>query len=43
MYNKIKIIKLSKKPLSIIYKGKKNYQLKFKELIAYKELEKVKT
>ena len=40
----IKIVELFKKLLPMAYKKKKKiyYQLKFKELIAYKELEKVK-
>ena len=43
MLYRIKIVKLSKKLLSIIYKRKNiYYQLKFKELTAYKELKKVK-
>ena len=44
MLNKIKIIKLPKEPLSMAYKGKKKiyYQLEFKGLAAYKELEKDK-
>ena len=45
MSNKIKIIELSKKLLPVAYKGKKiyiYYWLKFKGLIAYKELKKNK-
>ena len=45
MLNKIRIVELFKKPLSITYKGKekKYYQLKFKKLLVYKKLKKVKT
>ena len=41
---KIKIIKLSKELLPVVYRGEKNiyYQLKFKKLIAYKKLKKGK-
>ena len=38
MLNKIKIVKLFKKLLSIIYREKNiYYQLKFKELVIYKK------
>ena len=45
MPNKIKVVKLSKKLLFVVYKRKekKHYQLKFKGLLIYKELKKVKT
>ena len=43
MLNKIKIVKLSKELLSIAYRLKKYYWLKFKGLTAYKKLKKVKT
>ena len=44
MLNKIKIIKLFKELLFIVYKENKRiyYQLKFKKLAAYKKLKKVK-
>ena len=43
MLNRIKIVKLFKKLLSVVYKGKKKYyQLEFKELITYKKLKKIK-
>ena len=44
MLNKIKMVKLPRKPLSIAYKKKKkrNYQLKPKKLILKKELRKIK-
>ena len=44
MLNKIKIRKLFKKLLFLVYKKKKktHYQLELRELIAYKELKKVK-
>ena len=44
MLNEIKIVKLFRKLLSIVYRGKekKYYQLKFKGLIAYKKLKKRK-
>ena len=42
MLNKIKIVKLFKELLSIVYRGKENkyYQLGFKGLTAYKKLRK---
>ena len=42
MLIEIKIVELSKKPLPIIYKGKKRiyYQLKSRGLTAYKKLKK---
>ena len=43
MLNRIKIVELFKKLLSIVYKKrKKYYQLKFRELPIYKKLEKGK-
>ena len=43
MLNRIKMVKLFKKLLSVAYKEKNiYYQLGFKELIAYKELKKSK-
>ena len=44
MLNRIKIVKLFKKLLFIVYRGKKKlyYQLGFKELTVYKELKKRK-
>ena len=43
MLNKIKIVELSKEPLSIVYREKKmHYQLKFRGLVLYKKLKKVK-
>ena len=44
MLNKIKIVELFKKLLSIAYREKNiYYQLKFKGLLVYKKLKKVKT
>ena len=43
MLNRIKIVELFKKPLPVVYRGRKKYYwLKFKELAAYKKLKKGK-